>query len=879
MAKKHETPIEIIENIHNQTMEEIMGERFATYAKYVIQDRAIPDVRDGLKPVQRRIIYSMYQNGNIFSRPTRKCAHTVGTVMGEYHPHGDSSIYEALVRMSQNWKVNAALIDFQGNNGSLDGDSPAAYRYTEARLSEIAEEMIRDINKETIDKALTFDDERYEPVVLPARFPNLLVNGTEGIAVGMATEIPTHNLREIIDAIIYRINHVRATSEDLMEFVQGPDFPTGGLIYKSNGLKDIYLTGRGRIEIASKTEIIDTPKEKKIIITEIPFKTVKIDLVHEIDMLRHNNILPGIQEVRDETDRNGLRIVVEVKKEAKIDIIHQYLMSKSSLKTGYSANMVAIVNGSPKTLTLLDYVDCYIDHQVDVITRRSAFDLEKNKSRLNIVNGLIKAISILDQVVATIKESKDKQDAKTNLQERFNFSEPQSEAIVMLQLYKLTNTDVTTLMNEKRSLEENIEFLQGILSDRNKLNRLLISDLKEISKKYGTPRKTQIVDKEETVTIDKRDLINKEEVMLAISRDGYIKYSTIKSYKSSGDNALPGMKDGDACVYLGKVMTTDYLLCFTNLGNYLYIPVHQVQETKWLQEGKHINYLVNLNPNEKIVRACAVEKFRNDLFVVLVSKNGQIKRVRLSDFQVVRYSKALVCMKLLGGDEVSDVTFTNGNSNLMLFSSDGNAAMYNENELPLASMRSGGVKGFAKLNKASVVAVISFGKDKVEGKALLITDKACIRIYDVRKTELSNRLGKTTSVFKSFKSDEHKLVYVKMLDTSIEKTRVHILNNMKEVVEINVDDYHLTPMDYYAHASIQIPAKSRLEIPFIEGSEYLDSKIVSDVPSELLSSGEEVKTEEISQSETVEKEEDLEKDDFPEKGYTQISIFDDDDLD
>lgn len=878
MAKKNNiAPVEIIENIHNQTMEEIMSDRFATYAKYVIQDRAIPDVRDGLKPVQRRIIYSMYQNGNIFTRPTRKCAHTVGSVMGEYHPHGDSSIYEALVRMSQPWKANVPLIDFQGNNGSIDGDGPAAYRYTEARLSEIAEEMVRDISKETIDMALTFDDSRFEPVVMPSRFPNLLVNGTEGIAVGMATEIPTHNLIEVIDAVIYRINHVRVSSEDLMEFVKGPDFPTGGLIYKSNGLKDIYLTGRGRIEVASKTEIIDTNKEKKIIVTEIPFKTVKIDLVHEIDMLRHDNVLPGIQEVRDESDRNGLRIVIEVKKDANIDVIHQYLMSKSSLKTGYSANMVAIVNGSPKTLTLLDFIDCYIDHQVDVITRRSTFDLNKNKARLNIVDGLIKAISILDEVVAVIKSSKDKQDAKKNLQDKFGFNEAQSEAIVMLQLYKLSNTDVTTLINEKKSLEENIEFLNGILSDRNKLNRLLISDLKEIARKYGVPRKTQIVEKEEVGTIDKRDLINKEEVMLAVSRDGYIKYSTIKSYKSSGENALPGMKEGDACVYLGKVMTTDYLLCFTNLGNYLYIPIHQVQETKWLQEGKHINYLVNLNPNEKIVRACVVENFRDDLFLVIVTKHGQIKRVRLSDFQVIRYSKALMCIKLLGEDEVSDVVLSTGDSNLMLFSSDGNACMYNENELPLASMRSGGVKGFGKLGKADVVAIVSFEKDKVEGKALLITDKACIRVYDVRKTELSGRLGKPTSVFKSFKSDEHKLVYVKMLDTRQEVTTIHMLNNLKEIVEIKVDDYHLTPMDYYAHTSIEFPAKNRLEIPFDEATTYIDDSIVSTMKEELKldESSREEKSSEPSSSENKEETKD---DDFPEKGYTQISIFDDDDL-
>ena len=359
--------------------------------------------------------------------------------------------------------------------------------------------------------------------------------------------------------------------------------------------------------------------------------------------------------------------------------------------------------------------------------------------------------------------------------------------------------------------------------------------------------------------------------MLAVSRDGYIKHSTIKSYRSSGDNALPGMKDGDACIYLGKAMTTDYLVCFTNLGNFLYIPVHQIQETKWLQEGKHINYLINLNPNEKIVRAYVVEKFRNDLFFVIVSKRGQIKRLSLDNFQVIRYSKPLTCIKLLGDDEVADVSFTTGDSNLMLFSSDGNAVMYNENELPTAGMRSGGVKGFAKLGTAKVTSLLSFEKDKLEGKAILLTDKGCVRIYDVRKTELTSRLGKSSVVFKSFKSDEHKLVYVKMVDSKDEVTNIRILNNLKEVVEVKVDDYHLTPMDYYAHQSIEMSAKNRLEIPFIEGNDYIKKDTISYAKFD---PEEKVKTEVdiVGPSEEEIKEEKAEE----EKGYTQISIFDDD---
>ena len=872
MAKTKITPEEeIIENIHNETMEEIMSTRYATYAKYVIQDRAIPDARDGLKPVQRRIIYSMYKDGNIFTRPTRKCAHTVGAVMGKYHPHGDSSIYEALVRMSQDWKVSCPLVDFQGNKGSIDADPPAAYRYTEARLSQIAEEMIRDIEKDTVEMALTFDDSDFEPVVLPSRFPNLLVNGSEGIAVALATEIPTHNLREVIDAVIYRINHVRVEPLDLMEFVKGPDFPTGGIIYSSQGLKDIYQTGRGRIEVAAKTEIVDNKQEKAIIVTEIPFKTVKKQLVYEIDMLRYNKTLPGIQEVRDESDRHGMRIVIEVKKDANIDVIHKYLMSKSGLKTGYSANMVAIVNGSPKTMNLLDFIDCYINHQVDVITRRSHFELKKCESRLDIVNGLIKAISILDKVVELIRSSKDKQDAKNNLQKQFGFSEPQSEAIVMLQLYKLSNTDITTLANEKTSLEKNIEFLHGILEDRKKLDRLLVSDLKAIANKYGTDRKTVIAEKAETAQIDKRDLIAKEDVMVAVTRDGYIKHSSIKSYRSSGDNPLPGLKEGDVCVYSGQASTTDYLLCFTNVGNFLYIPVHEIMDNKWKDEGKHINYLINLNPNEKIVRAYVVEKFRDDLFFVITSKRGQIKRLRLSDFSVIRYSKPLTCMKLLSDDEVADVTFTTGNSYLAIFLNDGNAVMFNENELPSAGMRSGGVKSVSKMNGANVTNVLAYEGDEPSGKVVLITDKACVRIFEVNKINKVNRLGKSSVVFKSFKSDEHLLVLAKKVDSDVEKMHFRFLNNLKEISEFDVDDFHLTPMDRYAKQSVDMAKRIRLDIPFLEGTDYISKDTISHEIK--LPESEIVKEEDVVGPTSEEKREIVKEEE--EKGFKQISIFDD----
>ena len=557
MARKKIDLVEenYVENISVQPMEDVMGDRYATYAKYVIQDRAIPDVRDGLKPVQRRIIFTMFKNNNVFNKPTRKCAHTVGAVMGTFHPHGDTSIYEALARMSQDWKIRYPLIDFQGNNGSIDGDSPAAYRYTESRLSEISNELIREIDKKTVDMQLNFDDTEFEPTILPARFPNLFANGTEGIAVGMATEIPPHNLKEIIDAVIYRIGHKTATVEDLMQFVLGPDFPGGGIIYESEGLKNIYLTGRGRIEIASKEEIVQNKDNQQIVITEIPYKTQKNQLVFEIDKIIHSKAVDGLLEVRDESDWKGIRIVIDCKKDAKVDLLLQYLNNKTGLVSSYSTNMVAIVDGRPKTLNLLTYVDAYINHQVDVVTRRSRFDLDKFQARLHIVEGLIQASLNINEVVEIIKKSKDKADSKVNLMNRYGFSNEQAEAIVTMPLYKLSHTDEVTLENEKIQLLKDIETLKGILEDESKLNRVLVRELKAIADKYGDDRRTAIQEKEEIAPIDKRELIAKDDVMVALTRDGYVKRSTLKSYRSSGDNPLPGLKDGDELIAQGLINT------------------------------------------------------------------------------------------------------------------------------------------------------------------------------------------------------------------------------------------------------------------------------------------------------------------------------------
>lgn len=866
MAKKKEvvTTPEVKENISNQALEEVMGDRYATYAKYVIQDRAIPDARDGMKPVQRRIIYSMYVENNLSTRPTKKCAHTVGAVMGKYHPHGDSSIYEALARMSQDWKIRYPLVDFQGNNGSIDGDSPAAYRYTEARLSELADEMVRDIDKKVVDMALTFDDSDFEPEVLPARFPNLLVNGSEGIAVAIATEIPPHNLKEVVDSIVYRFSHPTCDIESLMKFIIGPDFPTGGVIYKSQGLKDIYELGRGRIEVASKCEIVQEKGFDQIIITEIPYKVVKIALVYEIDKIRHDKVIDGISEVRDESDRSGLRIVVDIKKDAKTDVILQYLLNKTSLRSSYSANMVAIVGGRPKTMTLIDFIDCYIAHQREVITRRSKFDVERFESRLHIIEGLIKAISILDEVVEVIKKSSDKADAKINIQKKFGFTVEQSEAIVTLQLYKLSNTDVSVLIEEKNTLEKDIASLHEILNDEKKLDKVIISDLRKIAAKYGDARKTQIIEKNEITSIDKRDLIAREDVMVSITKEGYIKRSSLKSFKGSG-SGLPGMKSGDSISYMGQANTADFMLAFTSKGNYLYIPIHEIFDTKWNDEGKHVNYLISLDPQEKIVRALGVEKFRSDLFIIQLTRKGQIKRVALSDFEVIRYARPITSMKLMADDEVVDVCFTNGNQDLFIATNNGFATFFNENELMISGLKSGGVKAISSLGGASVTGVIPFHQGE-KNKIFLLTDYGCVRIFDITYINRTSRLSKLTSIFRSFKSDIHHLVYLKKIDAKDEPMVLNVVTKNKETLPISWNDYHLTPLDKYAKTNLELPKKTIIESVYISEGDFIKKDIVSEYsPKQDIV--------EANSKEENEGKDELEEGDSSTK-YEQISIFD-----
>jgi topoisomerase-4 subunit A len=624
----------------------------------------------------------------------------------------------------------------------------------------------------------------------------------------MATNIPPHNLRDVIDAVIYRLSHKKATIDDLIEIIKGPDFPTGGTIYRTDSLKQIYLSGHGRVEILSKTEITKLKGYYQIVIKEIPYGVIKSSLVKQMDEIRFKKIIDGIIEVRDESDHHGMRVAIDIRDDANPEKILQYFHSKTDLKSSFSANMVAIDKGHPITFNLLQYIDSYIDHQVDVITRLSQFDLAKALARLEIVEGLIKAISMLDEVVKVIRKSQDKQDAMANLEKKFAFSKPQADAIVSLQLYRLTNTDVTTLKEEEKNLKATIKTLKEILDDREVLNKKIIKDLKAISLQYGQNRLTKIVtEPKETIQIDKRDLIAKEDLYIAVTRDGYIKRSPLKSYKSS-EGLWPGIKEADLLIGTGQATTLDYLLVFTQLGNYLFIPIHELQETKWKEEGKHINYLVNLGPEERLIKALIVSEFKPDAFVVMITRNGQLKKTPLSEFIVQRYSKPLTCMRLLGDDTVVDVDISNGQGQLLIATLEGNVTYFSEKEVNPVGVKAGGVKAIASLLGKDRLAKLLVYQPEERGKIVMFTRQGNFRIFDISYVDLTNRLGKVQYVFQSFKSEPHQLVYWRKLNKQEEFLKITVLLSNKELVNLETNDYAPTPIDKYAKKNLSMPKET-----------------------------------------------------------------------
>ena len=676
----------VLKRIQDYALEEIMGVRFGAYAKEIIQDRAIPDVRNGLKPVQRRILYAMYKAGNTHDKPHIKCAATVGDVLGKFHPHGDSSVYDAMVRMSQWWKQNETLVDIHGNNGSMDGDSAAAYRYTEARLGKISHELLCDLDKDTVEWAPNFDDRFLEPTVLPAKYPNLLVNGTNGISAGYATNIPPHNLGEIIDATIKRIDSPNCHFDTILDIVKGPDFPTGGIVEGKKGIIDAFKTGKGKVIVKSKVEFKKEKGKEKIIVSEIPFDVNKATLVNKIDAIRIDKKIEGISEVRDESDREGLRIVIELKSGANRDLILNYLYKNTELQISYSYNMVSIVNRRPMTLGIIEIIDAYIKHQTEVITRRTKFELKNAELRYEILEGLVKVVSILDEVIKIIRASKNKSDAKNNLVKEFNFTERQAEAIVMLQLYKLTNTDVTLVMEEKEELAKKIDLLKRILASDEALKRVIKNELKQVKHNYATPRKTTIIDEVTEIKIDMNDMIPKENVIVVVTNEGYVKRVSPKSYSTADGETT--MKPGDYVIGLYETTTLDTLILFTNLGNYLYVPIHKIYEGKWKEIGKHISNIITLSSNEYVIDSRVLE---NNKLLTLFTKNGVVKQIDMNDLIVSRYTKPITVIKLKEDDSL--VSISDSKEDVLIVTYNGYYLRFKNNEIPILGTKASGVKG------------------------------------------------------------------------------------------------------------------------------------------------------------------------------------------
>lgn len=755
--------------IQELTLEEVMSDRFGRYSKSIIQERALPDIRDGLKPVQRRILFAMNKDGNTYDKPFRKSAKSVGNVMGNFHPHGDSSIYEALNRMSQDWKVREPLVEMHGNNGSMDGDPPAAMRYTEARLSKIAGEMLRDIDKDTVDMVLNFDDTEYEPTVLPAKFPNLLVNGATGISAGYATDIPPHNLGEVIDALIYLLDHPNADLEKLMTFVKGPDFPTGAILQGVGGIKKAYETGRGRVVVRSRTAIEELRGNKQLIrISEIPYEVNKASLVKRIDELRLLKKVDGISEVRDESDRDGLSIAIELKRDVDASGILNYLFKNTDLQVTYNFNMVAINQRRPEHVGLKTILTAYLAHQQEVITRRTKFDLDKALKRQHIVEGLIKALSILDQVIATIRASKNRLDARDNLVTQYDFSEAQADAIVALQLYRLTNTDVTALEKEAADLAEKIATFRQILADPKALNNVLRKELREINKNYRNDRRTEIQAEITPLKISTEVMVPDEDVVVMVSRDGYLKRSGVRSYNAS-DPDDNGLKDEDYPIFIDKLSTLDHLYMFTNKGNLIYRPVHEITDARWKETGEHISQTIGLADDEELIATYAFSDLKAPGEFLIATDDGYIKRTEFKTLLPGRTykSRPQVYEKLKSDDaKVVNVIYMPKpqQTSVLLMSRLGLALRYDLAEVSVNGARTTGVRSMNLSDGDQVVDVQLVDDNDV---VALVTQRGAFKKMAVSELPLTSRARKGVQVLHALKSKPHEVVdFVQLGDDS-----------------------------------------------------------------------------------------------------------------
>ena len=782
------------QDIQELNLEDVMGDRFGRYSKYIIQDRALPDIRDGLKPVQRRILYAMFVEGNTSEKQFRKSAKTVGNVIGNYHPHGDSSVYEAMVRLSQDWKLRDVLVEMHGNNGSMDGDPAAAMRYTEARLSKISEELLRDLDKKTVDFVLNFDDTEEEPTVLPARFPNLLVNGATGISAGYATEIPTHNLGEVIDATIHTIDHPKATVKELMQFVKGPDFPTGAIIQGIDELEQAYETGKGKVVVRSKTSIESIKGGKsQIVVTEIPYEVNKALLVKKIDEIRLNKKIEGIAEVRDESDRTGLQIVIELKKEANAEGILNYLLKNTELQINYNFNMVAIDARRPMQVGLKKILDSYIAHQKEVITKRTQFDLNKAQDRLHIVDGLMKALSILDEVIALIRNSNDKKDAKEKLVETYDFTMIQAEAIVSLQLYRLTNTDITILQEEKLDLNERVATLTSILKSEKTLLQVMKQELRELKKKYATPRLTEIQAEIKEIKIETEILIPEEEVYVVATKQGYYKRVSPRSFASSAPEEN-GLREGDEVLLVQKVSTLDSLILFTSKGNYLHLPVHEIPEAKWKDVGHHLSQSISLATNEIILSGMVKEKDSNDVYqdwtVVFFTKEGLVKQTALNEFNTYRGYKTrtsnAIKLKTATDEVVAIELVPNQEQEIFIVTHCGFGLRYELSEVPVVGTIASGVKAINLRKDDFVAGAMVYSPEHKVVSAFLATQRGAVKRFNVLEVSMLTRAKRGLMVLRELKSNPHRVVY---LDGNITSKQEYV------IVSTNGEMKDIRPMD------------------------------------------------------------------------------------
>lgn len=789
-----------VEKFQDLPLEEVMGDRFGRYSKYIIQDRALPDTRDGLKPVQRRILYAMFHEGNTFDKPFRKSAKTVGNVIGNYHPHGDSSVYDAMVRMSQDWKSRQMLVEMHGNNGSVDGDPPAAMRYTEARLSAIAAELLRDINKNTVEFVPNFDDQDMEPTVLPSRFPNLLVNGATGISAGYATDIPPHNLQEALDAVLMRLDNKNCTVDELMTVIKGPDFPTGGIIQGIDGIKKAYETGKGKIIVRSRTEIEQLKGNKEqIIITEIPFEVNKANMIRKMDELRVNDRrLDGISEIRDESDRDGLRIVVELKKDVPAQGILNFLLKSTDLQVSYNFNMIAIHNRRPMMMTLPLMLDAYIDHQKEIVRRRSQYDLTKAEDRLHIVEGLMKALSILDEVIETIRASKDKRDAKNNIIEKFGFSEEQAEAIVSLQLYRLTNTDITQLQKEQDELHELVVKLKAILEDEKKLIRVIKSELNDIKKRFTLPRLSTIEAEIEEIKVTRDVLVPSEEVVVTVTKDGYVKRTSLRSHSASNGKDF-AMKESDYLLYEANLNTQHHLLLFTSKGHYIYQPVHELPDIRWKDLGQHISSIVPIDSNEEIIEVIGIETFEQpDTYVFTATKDGQVKRSALADYIVTRYSKPIKTMNLKGADEMIFARLVTDKEEVLLSTNTSYTIRFPMEDLPVTGVKTAGVKGII-VKEGEYLAAVALLNPEQEQELVIVTQRGAVKRMLLSELELGNRAKRGVVILKELKSNPHRIYTILVVNFRNTLT-IETEKGVKETISVT----SLTRADRYSNGSLRI---------------------------------------------------------------------------